>query len=105
MGESRHSLGELHAWLQGSPPGTLVDARALAQALAASVPEAGRPTATPLPTSWRERLWLVPADTRLGVAELLEALGRTRLGSTATPARAARTGESHTGNWMASLCS
>src|SRR5712692_5799824 len=30
------------------------------------------------PTSWRERLWLVPPDTRLGVAELLEALGRTR---------------------------
>jgi len=28
--------------------------------------------------SWRERLWLAAPDTRLGVAELLEALGRTK---------------------------
>ena len=28
--------------------------------------------------TWRERLWTVPAETRIGVAELCEALGRTR---------------------------
>ena len=27
--------------------------------------------------SWRERLWLVPAETRVGVRELAEALGRS----------------------------
>ena len=27
--------------------------------------------------TWRERLWLVPAETRLGVAELCEALNRS----------------------------
>ena len=27
---------------------------------------------------WRERLWVVPAETRLGVTELCEALGRSR---------------------------
>ena len=78
MGELTRSMGELQAWLQASPPGTLVDARALAQALAASVPDVSRTIPTSLPTSWRERLWLAPLDTRIGVPELLEAIGRTR---------------------------
>lgn len=28
--------------------------------------------------TWRERLWTVPADTRLGVVEVAEALGRPK---------------------------
>lgn len=28
--------------------------------------------------SWRERIWLAPPETRLGVDELAEALGRSR---------------------------
>ena len=28
--------------------------------------------------SWRERLWTVPAETRLGVAEVAEAMGRPK---------------------------
>jgi len=39
------------------------------------VPE---PTTAPLVLTWRERLWLVPAETRLGVREVSEALGRSR---------------------------
>ena len=78
MGEMNRSVGELHAWLRASPPGTLVDAHALAQALAVSLPDVGPSTVAERATSWRERLWVVPPDTRLGVAELLEALGRTR---------------------------
>jgi predicted DNA-binding transcriptional regulator AlpA len=34
-------------------------------------------TCEPEPT-WRERLWTAPAETRLGVAELMEALGVSR---------------------------
>ena len=29
-------------------------------------------------TTWRERLWTVPPETRLGVRELTEATGRSR---------------------------
>ena len=38
------------------------------------------PGATPatLELTWRERLWLVPAETRMGVNELAEALGRSK---------------------------
>jgi predicted DNA-binding transcriptional regulator AlpA len=32
----------------------------------------------PLASSWRERLWTVPADTRLGVIEVAEAMGRPK---------------------------
>ena len=66
---------ELRSWLAKAPPGTLVPADTLAQALPAN-PSADAVGQEAL--SWRERLWLVPPDTRLGVAELLEALGRTR---------------------------
>jgi len=77
MGEMSRSIGEFQAWLQASPPGTMVDARVVAQALSAVPPTAG-PSPAEEAASWRVRLWVVPPDTRLGVAELLEALGRTR---------------------------
>lgn len=67
---------ELRAWLAHAPPGTLVPADALAQALPVDRSAAHQTTQEVM--SWRERLWLVQADTRLCVAELLEALGRTK---------------------------
>lgn len=71
------SLAELQVWLAAAPPGTLIDARALAQALpAGEVQMCANPGAAP-PT-WRERLWTVPPETRIGVAELCEALGRPK---------------------------
>jgi predicted DNA-binding transcriptional regulator AlpA len=39
-------------------------------------PEASNALLTP--PSWRERLWDCPADTRLGVLEICEALGRSK---------------------------
>ena len=44
---------------------------------------AAQPAATPPPvqpavTTWRERLWTAPPETRLGVRELCEATGRPR---------------------------
>ncbi len=71
-------LGELQTWLSQAPPGTLVPADSLAQAIEASVPNIQGRSVVQQPMSWRERLWLVAPDTRLGVAELLEALGRTK---------------------------
>jgi hypothetical protein len=41
-------------------------------------PEVRKPIAEPEPVSWRERLWMVPSETRLGVAEAAEALGRPK---------------------------
>jgi len=32
----------------------------------------------PAPSTWRERLWVVPSETRLGVGEVAEALGRPK---------------------------
>jgi predicted DNA-binding transcriptional regulator AlpA len=50
----------------------------LAQAFGVSASDSGLLDAARQPSSWRERLWQVLPDTRLGVAELLEALGRNR---------------------------
>lgn len=36
------------------------------------------PVAEPEPATWRERLWTVPAETRIGVRELAEAVDRSR---------------------------
>ena len=69
---------ELREWLAGAPPGTLVPAGVLAQALASGWSADRSSPGTQESPSWRERLWLVPPDTRLGAAELLDAIGRTR---------------------------
>ena len=71
-------MADLRAWLSQALPGTLVPADGLAEALSASAPDVGLPGVGQQPLSWREQLWLAPPETRLGVAELLEALGRTR---------------------------
>ncbi len=76
----RRSPGEIRAWLAAAPRGTLVEAQALALTLAEAEegqPEGSAPHGGQL-VCWRERLWTAPADTRIGVAELCEALGRTK---------------------------
>lgn len=52
-------------------------ARALADVLA-EVLRAGSRAEPAIQVGWRERLWTCPADTRLGVVELSEALGRSK---------------------------
>ena len=78
MVEMNRNPIEFQAWLSQAPAGTLVPAELLVQVLSATVSDTGLRGLIRQPMSWRERLWIVPADTRLGVAELLEALGRTR---------------------------
>lgn len=77
------SLGALLAWCERAPDGTRVDAQALGAILALLDGERGpgastEPLPAPDPWTWRERLWTVPAETRMGVAEVAEALGRPR---------------------------
>ena len=42
------------------------------------VVEASPQPETALTWTWREKLWIVPAETRLGTAELAEALGKPK---------------------------
>lgn len=80
------TLADLVAWLRRAPAGTRLDAAVVAEIL----DDTGVPTALESPESlqaapdtsesstWRERLWTVPAETRLGVVEAAEALGRPK---------------------------
>ena len=77
------TISELADWCGRAPAGTHLDACVLADTLTAL--EAHRPVhpptespEPPAPETWRERLWRVPAETRLGVAEVAEALGRPK---------------------------
>ena len=68
--------------LRSAPAGTQLDASVLVRILG----EVGdtRPSSGPVPVpnsdpaTWRAMLWTVPAETRLGIAEVAEALGRPR---------------------------
>lgn len=81
------SLRELVAWCARAPQGVRVPADLVAQLGEAhfegdsALPEAHDPTTTASPVSewtWRERVWTAPAETRLGLVEVAEALGRSR---------------------------
>jgi predicted DNA-binding transcriptional regulator AlpA len=58
----------------------MITAQSVAECLSTTEPvrEAAAPAQIPVPTTWRERLWTVPAETRLGVVEVAEALNRPR---------------------------
>lgn len=82
MTDGPSTLAELRLWLASAPKGTTVDAAVIGALLDRldSAPEPVRPplaVAEPAPPSWRERLWTAPAETRIGRAELLEAIGKT----------------------------
>ena len=70
-------------WCEQAPAGTTLDPRQVARMLrdiagrpeSPSEPPVSEPTAV-APT-WRALLWSVPAETRIGRAELLEALDRS----------------------------
>ena len=80
------SLPELVAWLRRAPSGTRLEALEVARILGDVAMESppshdnttGRDQGQVEPPSWRERLWVAPAETRLGVGEVAEALGRAK---------------------------
>ena len=73
------TASDFRTWLS-----VLADASATlpASEVLARLPEAEEHETTPtepspLELTWRERLWLIPAETRLGAHEVNEALGRS----------------------------
>ena len=74
------TVAELRRWAREAPGGTLIPAGMLAELLDELEEPGPAPSADVFtsPVSWRERLWTVPAETRLGVAEVAEALGRPK---------------------------
>ena len=72
------ALNDLRRWVATAPPGTTVSTEALGEMLdvldAEPAPEIPRDTAPPLP--WMLLLWTADPETRIGRAELLEAVGR-----------------------------
>ncbi|HET9982770.1 MAG TPA: hypothetical protein VFQ38_04270 [Longimicrobiales bacterium] len=75
------TLAELRDWLAAAPVGTMLPAGAVLELLddiAAAPSVLTRETAAPAPESWRVKLWTVPAETRLGVAEVAEAAGKPK---------------------------
>ena len=74
------TIDELRAWVGSAPAGTMILASSLAECLSDTPERASgqRSTAaTPEPPTWREKLWTVPAEMRIGVRELAEALDRS----------------------------
>lgn len=79
---SIESLPALLDWLASAPGGTMLAAADVRELLAtfATVSPVLPPTppAEAPPVTWREKLWTVPAETRMGVVEVAEAIGRPR---------------------------
>ncbi len=79
-GKAFDSVEALHRWCSDALPGTTVPAAQVALALADLVvdrPESGAVVA-PEDATWQERLWTVPGERRLNIAEAVEALGRSK---------------------------
>jgi predicted DNA-binding transcriptional regulator AlpA len=73
-------LADVVRWLEQAPPDTQLSARAVLGLIREAVPSAdvdNAPSEPPTAT-WRERLWTAPAETRLGMEELSEAIGRPK---------------------------
>ena len=70
---------DLAKQLEAMPPGTLVPRDWLVEQLrdaGVAAPPVEHAPDPATPASWREKLWTCASETRLGVAELAEALGR-----------------------------
>lgn len=69
---------ELRTWLVHlAEAEATVPARVVLERLPGDEPTPTGPTPEPEPATWREKVWTVPAETRLGKHELLEALGKS----------------------------
>ncbi|HVT38453.1 MAG TPA: hypothetical protein VHE78_05390 [Gemmatimonadaceae bacterium] len=68
----------LRAIVDALPDGSAVTLNAAAlRAWLVEEPEPRRPAVVIEPITWKERLWTCPLNTRLGMRELCEALGRS----------------------------
>lgn len=76
------NLHDLLEWLSRAPEGTQLPASTLAAMLrplvdAPADPEPVSLEAVASEPTWRERLWTCPAETRMGVREVAEAVGKS----------------------------
>lgn len=75
------SIADVLRQLEPIPDGSLVPVAHVRELLRAAMPNGPIAKAiddAPVAESWRQVLWTVPDATRLGVAELSEAIGRPR---------------------------
>lgn len=72
------TLAELRAWALQAPPGTIVPVSSLVELLDGLEDPQPIQVTEAAPETWREKLWSVPAEVRLGVSELAEAFGKPR---------------------------
>src|SRR5690348_6076242 len=74
------TVADVVRWLELAPASTLVAAPDLARILAplADAPAAADQATIAPEATWREKLWSVPPETRIGVPEVAEAIGRPR---------------------------
>jgi hypothetical protein len=74
------SLADVVRWLEQAPPETLMPAHSVLALLRGAEGQAAPPAAITVAATetWREKLWTVPPETRLGVVEVADALNRPR---------------------------
>lgn len=85
MSTTRDKINEFIAWCERAPGNLQVSAAWVAEQLRAALEQeegcampAVEVQPAPVETSWRERIWTVPDETRLTVDECAEALGKSR---------------------------
>lgn len=71
-------IGAVRDWLESAPPtANLTLSGAQLRDLLSMTAPGPQPCADFGAETWRERIWTVPPETRIGVPELAEALGRS----------------------------
>lgn len=72
-------ISDVVRWLEQAPPETMLPAHSVLALIREAVPEGKNAAIELSPAStWRERLWSAPPETRLGVEELSDAIGRPK---------------------------
>ena len=79
------SLPSLLAWLRAAPAGTVMPCDSVLNVLerldhapSLQADQESSSQGSAVDAGWREKIWTAPAETRLGIAEAAEALGRPR---------------------------
>ena len=74
------TASEFRVWLEtlAEASAVLPAAEVLDRLPEAEEQESQQAESSPIELTWRERLWLVPAETRMGIGELCEALNRSQ---------------------------
>lgn len=72
------TASQLLDWVRNAPKGTRLAVEVVQQVLEDVICPQERELEAEPPSTWRERIWTCPGDTRLMVEEVAEALGRSQ---------------------------